>query len=79
MTELTITPKDITGLAAALDGLDLPERQKALLSALVAMAPNVVTVEITEPIPSFQEQFAAAFSAGKSDFTVTTRLGITRS
>jgi hypothetical protein len=79
MAEVTITEEDVAGLAAALDQLVLPEPQKALLSALMAMAPKVKSVEIEEPVPAFQEQFAAAYSPGTFDFTVNAKLGITRS
>jgi hypothetical protein len=79
MTEVTITEEDVAGLAAALDQLDLPERQRALLSVLMGMAPKVTSVEIVDTVPSFSEQFASAFSAGKVDFTVNAKLGITRS
>jgi hypothetical protein len=78
MAEVTITKEDIAGLVAALDRLDLPERQKALLIALIAMAPKVSTVEIEDSLPSFREQFAAAYSAGKVDLTVSAKLGIAR-
>lgn len=79
MAEVIITEDDIAGLAAALDELELTKGQRALLSALLAMAPKVASVEIAEPVPLFQEQFAAAFSPGKVDFTVHAKLGITRS
>jgi len=55
----------------------------------MALAPKVASIEIedepvdpdepVEPVEPFTDQFAVAFSAGKVDFTVNAKLGITRS
>jgi hypothetical protein len=68
--ERPINQADIDGLAQTLDGLDLPPGQKALLSAIVGAAAepivqmNSVVVPVVNPVPSFREQFAAAFEPG---------------
>jgi hypothetical protein len=83
MAQLIITEDDIAGLAAALDGLELTDRQRALMTALMALAPKVASIEVddepVEPVETFASQFAVAYSPGKVDFTVNAKLGITRS
>jgi hypothetical protein len=68
MAEIDVSQANIAGLAQALDNLDLPEAQKALLSAIVAIAADAinnqdpqVAVDV-DPVPSFHDQFATAFT-----------------
>ncbi len=72
MAEIEISQEDIVGLGDALDGLNLPEGQKALLSAIVGLAADVMANR-SEPIAivdgaqttvSFHDQFASSFTPG---------------
>ncbi|MEV6301968.1 hypothetical protein AB0M02_21320 [Actinoplanes sp. NPDC051861] len=71
MAELRISDDDILGLAQALDGLQLPDTQRALLSAIVALGAAAIDeaspslVVDVDPVPSFSEQFAGAFTPGQ--------------
>jgi hypothetical protein len=69
MAEVQISRDDIDGLAHALDELNLPAGQRALLSAIVAVAANAIgdqeeklLVVDLDPVPSFHDQFATAFT-----------------
>jgi hypothetical protein len=71
MGEVVISSEDVAGLAVKLDELNLPDPQRILLSALVALAAEAVskgektaTVEVVEPVPTFADQFATAFTPG---------------
>ena len=71
MIEVEISSEDVAGLAATLDELDLPQPQRILLSGLLALAAEAVnrgektaTVEVVEPVPTFADQFASAFTPG---------------
>jgi hypothetical protein len=71
MAEQHISQDDINGLAQTLDELNLPDGQKALLSGIVAAAADAiaatqpeVSVEVVDPLPSFHDQFATAFTPG---------------
>lgn len=71
MSEVVISSEDVAGLAATLDELNLPEPQRILLSGLLALAAEAVnrgektaTVEVVEPVPTFADQFATAFTPG---------------
>ncbi|MEV4625920.1 hypothetical protein AB0J90_06485 [Micromonospora sp. NPDC049523] len=73
MTETPINQADIDGLAAALDGLDLPPRQRALLASIVAAAAKFADEEslgLEAAVPSFAAQFATAFTPGTASFLV---------
>jgi len=68
MAEMHISSEDINGLAQTLEELDLPEGQKALLSAIVALAADAIGAQDPEVIvdvggiPSIADQFAVAFT-----------------
>ncbi|MFI5709648.1 hypothetical protein [Kribbella sp. NPDC051620] len=71
MAEITVSADDVAGLVTTLDQLNLPEPQRVLLSGLLALALEVIgngeptaTVEVAEPLPSFADQFATAFTPG---------------
>ncbi|MEV6413031.1 hypothetical protein [Kribbella sp. NPDC051718] len=71
MVEVTVSADDVAGLVTTLDELNLPEPQRVLLSGLLALAAEVInkgertaTVEVAEPVPSFADQFATAFTPG---------------
>lgn len=77
MTETPINQSDIDGLLAALDGLELPPRQRALLAAIVAAAAEFAdqqSLDLDAPPPapslSLSEQFATAFTPGTAAFLV---------
>jgi hypothetical protein len=70
MTETPITQADIDGLAVALDNLDLPAGQRALLTAIVASAAEVASAGTADVVPSFRDQFATAFTEGKANFLI---------
>ncbi|WP_329108063.1 hypothetical protein OG792_05830 [Micromonospora sp. NBC_01699] len=73
MTATPINQTDIDGLAAALDGLDLPPRQRALLASIVAAAAKYAdeqSLSTEDAPPSFAEQFAAAYTPGAAAFLV---------
>jgi hypothetical protein len=68
MAELHLSHDDVRGLALALDELDLPDPQRALLSAIVALGAAAIDqanqsfVVDVDPVPSFHAQFASAFT-----------------
>ena len=72
MAELEISQEDIVGLGDALDGLQLPEGQKALLLAIVALATEtmasrsepIAIVDGADTTASFHDQFALSFTPG---------------
>jgi hypothetical protein len=72
MSAIEISQEDIVGLGDALDGLHLPEGQKALLAAIVAVAAEtmasrseaVAIVDGAESTASFHDQFAFSFAPG---------------
>jgi hypothetical protein len=68
MAEMQVSHDDIHGLAQTLRQLKLPARQKAFLSAIVALVADaigdqdpLVAVHI-DTAPSFQDQFGASFT-----------------
>ena len=72
MAEIEISQEDIIGLGDALDALALPEGQKALLSAIIALAADtmasrsapVAIVDGADTTTSFHDQFAFSFTPG---------------
>ncbi|MEU4420227.1 hypothetical protein AB0F81_06345 [Actinoplanes sp. NPDC024001] len=68
MAEVQISDDDVRGLAEALDRLELPDAQRALLTAIVALGTaaidqaNESLVVDVDPVPSFHAQFAGAFT-----------------
>lgn len=70
MIEVHIRQDDIDTLAQKLDDLDLSPGQRALLSAIVAVAARAGLGQLTEPVPPFSEQFATAFTPGQAELLV---------
>jgi hypothetical protein len=66
--ELPITQADIDGLAEALDGLSLTAAQRRLLTAILATATKVVTLEAQGTFDSFRAQFDFAYTPGLATF-----------
>ncbi|GAA3593959.1 hypothetical protein [Kribbella ginsengisoli] len=71
MAEIIVSAEDVAELVTTLDELNLPEPQRVLLSGLLGLAAEVINngertaaVEVTEPVPSFADQFATAFTPG---------------
>lgn len=66
MTETPFDPSEISAVAKRLDELHLPAEQRAVLSAIIDAAAKAsrIAVDPTQPVPSFQDQFASAFTAG---------------
>jgi hypothetical protein len=73
MGEKQISREDIVSLGETLDGLRLPDRQKALLSTIVALgterlaskSQGTAVVDGANPARSFSDQFASSFAPGK--------------
>jgi hypothetical protein len=61
-----VTQADLNGLAENLDSLDLPGSQKIVLSAIITAAAKSAAAEPKSAIPSFHDQFAAAFTPAKA-------------
>ncbi|AVT33660.1 hypothetical protein C6361_34175 [Plantactinospora sp. BC1] len=70
MTSLTFTQEDLDGLAAALDTLQLNQKQRTLLTAVLANAATSVALHTPPSFDSFAEQFDAAYSPGLAQFLV---------
>jgi hypothetical protein len=72
MAEIEISEADIVAVGDALDGLPLPEGQKALLSAIVALAAEtmatrskpIAIVDGADTTTTFHDQFALSFTPG---------------
>lgn len=72
MTDISISQADIDGLAQRLNELtsNLPEGQRALLSAILAVAALIPPAEVTASGEALSGQFAAAFTPEKATFLV---------
>jgi hypothetical protein len=72
VTDVSISQADIDGLAQSLNTLapTLPDGQRALLSAILAVAAQIPPAEVTASGGSFGDQFAAAFTPEKATFLV---------
>jgi hypothetical protein len=68
--EAQVSQGDIESLAQKLDGLVLSPGQRALLSAIVAVAARAGLEQLTQPVSPFSEQFAAAFTPGQAELLV---------
>jgi hypothetical protein len=67
---IEVSQEDIDTLAQKLDDLVLSASQRALLSAIVAVAARAGLEQLTEPVSPFSEQFAAAFTPGQAELLV---------
>jgi hypothetical protein len=70
VAEVRISQHDIDTLADKLHNLDLSTDQRALLSAIIAVAARAIVGQLTEPDPPVDEQFTAAFTPGQAELLV---------